>query len=48
MIDFCFYKIWVYENVDKYYVVIDYVKEKLVEIGIYLSNVKIIGILIRL
>ncbi|MDG3073952.1 diglucosyl diacylglycerol synthase [Bacillus halotolerans] len=47
MTDFCLHKIWVHENVDKYYVATDYVKEKLIEIGTHPSNVKITGIPIR-
>lgn len=47
MTDFCLHKIWVHENVDKYYVATDYVKEKLLEIGTHPSNVKITGIPIR-
>ncbi|MDY7904077.1 diglucosyl diacylglycerol synthase [Bacillus sp. AG1] len=47
MTDFCLHKIWVHENVDKYYVATDYVKEKLIEIGTHPNNVKITGIPIR-
>ncbi|MFS0656743.1 diglucosyl diacylglycerol synthase [Bacillus sp. 179-C3.3 HS] len=47
MTDFCLHKIWVHENIDRYYVATDYVKEKLVEIGTHPSDVKVTGIPIR-
>lgn len=47
MTDFCLHKIWVHENIDRYYVATDYVKQKLVEIGTHPSNVKVTGIPIR-
>lgn len=45
--DFCLHKIWVHENIDKYYVATDYVKEKLIEIGTHPNDIKITGIPIR-
>ncbi|KPN15344.1 diacylglycerol glucosyltransferase [Bacillus australimaris] len=47
MTDFCLHKIWVHENIDRYYVATDYVKQKLVEIGTHPSDVKVTGIPIR-
>ncbi|MGG5832828.1 MGDG synthase family glycosyltransferase, partial [Bacillus pumilus] len=40
-------RIWVHENIDRYYVATDYVKQKLVEIGTHPSDVKVTGIPIR-
>lgn len=45
--DFCLHKIWVHENIDKYYVATEYVKEKLVEVGTHPNDIKITGIPIR-
>ncbi|UYO34199.1 diglucosyl diacylglycerol synthase [Bacillus zhangzhouensis] len=47
MTDFCLHKIWVHENIDRYYVATDYVKQKLVEIGTHPNDVKVTGIPIR-
>ncbi|MCM2988589.1 diglucosyl diacylglycerol synthase [Bacillus safensis] len=47
MTDFCLHKIWVHENIDRYYVATEYVKQKLVEIGTHPSDVKVTGIPIR-
>ncbi|MRX70917.1 diglucosyl diacylglycerol synthase [Bacillus lacus] len=47
MTDFCLHKIWVHENIDKYYVATNHVKEKLLRIGIPSSSVKVTGIPIR-
>ncbi|WP_456266969.1 MULTISPECIES: diglucosyl diacylglycerol synthase [unclassified Bacillus (in: firmicutes)] len=47
MTDFCLHKIWVHENIDRYYVATDYVKQKLMEIGTHPSDVKVTGIPIR-
>ncbi|MBD3858579.1 diglucosyl diacylglycerol synthase [Bacillus sp. 28A-2] len=47
MTDFCLHKIWVHENIDRYYVATNYVKQKLVEIGTHPSDVKVTGIPIR-
>ncbi|AZB43264.1 diglucosyl diacylglycerol synthase [Bacillus sp. FJAT-42376] len=45
--DFCLHKIWVHENIDKYYVANEHVKEKIVSLGIRPSAVKVTGIPIR-
>lgn len=45
--DFCLHRIWVHENIDKYYVATNHVKEKLVQLGIHPSTVKVTGIPIR-
>ncbi|MGD6815840.1 diglucosyl diacylglycerol synthase [Metabacillus sp. 84] len=45
--DFCLHKIWVHENIDKYYVANRIVKEKIVRLGIQPSAVKVTGIPIR-
>ncbi|MBZ5749193.1 diglucosyl diacylglycerol synthase [Metabacillus rhizolycopersici] len=45
--DFCLHRIWVHEDIDKYYVATSHVKEKLVQLGIHPSTVKVTGIPIR-
>jgi processive 1,2-diacylglycerol beta-glucosyltransferase len=45
--DFCLHRIWVHENIDKYYVASNHVKEKLIQLGIHPSSVKVTGIPIR-
>ncbi|TXC93211.1 diglucosyl diacylglycerol synthase [Metabacillus litoralis] len=45
--DFCLHRIWVHENIDKYYVATKNVKEKLISIGISPSTIKVTGIPIR-
>ena len=45
--DFCLHRIWVHEDIDKYYVATNHVKEKLVKLGIHPSTVKVTGIPIR-
>ncbi len=45
--DFCLHRIWVHENIDKYYVATHNVKEKLIQIGIHPSIIKVTGIPIR-
>ena len=45
--DFCLHRIWVHEDIDKYYVATNHVKEKLVQVGIHPSTVKVTGIPIR-
>lgn len=45
--DFCLHKIWVHENIDKYYVATNHVKNKLTEIGVHPSSIKVTGIPIR-
>lgn len=35
--DFCVYKIWIYWEVDCYFVVMDYVKELMVDIGVFVE-----------
>lgn len=45
--DFCLHRIWVHENIDKYYVATKNVKEKLISIGISPSAIKVTGIPIR-
>ncbi|MED4400630.1 diglucosyl diacylglycerol synthase [Metabacillus fastidiosus] len=45
--DFCLHKIWVHEDIDKYYVATDYVKEKLISIGVHPTTIKVTGIPIR-
>ncbi|MDQ0228841.1 diglucosyl diacylglycerol synthase [Metabacillus malikii] len=45
--DFCLHRIWVHENIDKYYVATDHVKGKLNEIGVPSSSIKVTGIPIR-
>ena len=45
--DFCLHRIWVHENIDKYYVATSHVKEKLIQLGIHPSTVKVTGIPIR-
>ncbi|MTH52090.1 diglucosyl diacylglycerol synthase [Bacillus mangrovi] len=45
--DFCLHKIWVHENIDRYYVANQHVKEKIVRLGIKPSAVKVTGIPIR-
>ena len=45
--DFCLHRIWVHEDIDKYYVATSHVKEKLIQVGIHPSTVKVTGIPIR-
>jgi processive 1,2-diacylglycerol beta-glucosyltransferase len=45
--DFCLHRIWVHENIDKYYVATNHVKEKLTQVGINPGSVKVTGIPIR-
>ncbi|MFY4776058.1 diglucosyl diacylglycerol synthase [Metabacillus sp. RGM 3146] len=45
--DFCLHKIWVHENIDKYYVATNHVKEKIIQLGIHPSSIKVTGIPIR-
>lgn len=45
--DFCLHRIWIHENIDKYYVATNHVKEKLIQLGIHPSTVKVTGIPIR-
>ncbi len=45
--DFCLHKIWVHENIDKYYVATNHVKNKLTEIGVHPNSIKVTGIPIR-
>ncbi len=45
--DFCLHKIWVHENIDKYYVATNHVKNKLTEIGVNPNSIKVTGIPIR-
>lgn len=45
--DFCLHRIWVHENIDKYYVATNHVKEKLLQLGIHPSTIKVTGIPIR-
>ncbi len=45
--DFCLHRIWVHENIDKYYVATNHVKEKLLRLGINPSMIKVTGIPIR-
>lgn len=45
--DFCLHRIWVHENIDKYYVATNHVKEKLIQLGINPGAVKVTGIPIR-
>ncbi|MCD7033444.1 diglucosyl diacylglycerol synthase [Metabacillus sp. GX 13764] len=45
--DFCLHKIWVHENIDKYYVATNHVKEKIIQLGIHPSLIKVTGIPIR-
>jgi processive 1,2-diacylglycerol beta-glucosyltransferase len=45
--DFCLHRIWVHENIDKYYVASNHVKEKLIQMGIHPTTVKVTGIPIR-
>jgi processive 1,2-diacylglycerol beta-glucosyltransferase len=45
--DFCLHRIWVHEDIDKYYVATNHVKEKLIQVGIHPSTVKVTGIPIR-
>lgn len=45
--DFCLHRIWVHENIDKYYVATNHVKEKLIQLGIHPSTVNVTGIPIR-
>ena len=45
--DFCLHRIWIHEDIDKYYVATNHVKEKLVKLGIHPSTVKVTGIPIR-
>ncbi|MBD1380190.1 diglucosyl diacylglycerol synthase [Metabacillus arenae] len=45
--DFCLHKIWVHDNIDKYYVASPNVKKKLVELGTHPDQVKVTGIPIR-
>lgn len=47
MTDFCLHKIWVHQNIDKYYVACEDVKEKLLSLGIDEKDVKVTGIPIR-
>lgn len=47
MTDFCLHKIWVHQNIDKYYVASENVKEKLVNIGVSDDDIKVTGIPIR-
>ncbi|WLR43680.1 diglucosyl diacylglycerol synthase [Bacillus carboniphilus] len=47
MTDFCLHKIWIHENIDKYYVASSNVKERLMETGTLPSNIKVTGIPIR-
>ncbi|UUH72608.1 diglucosyl diacylglycerol synthase [Bacillus altitudinis] len=39
MTDFCLHKIWVHENIDRYYVATDYVKQKLVDQSAHVQSV---------
>ncbi|MGX1193342.1 diglucosyl diacylglycerol synthase [Metabacillus sp. SLBN-84] len=45
--DFCLHKIWVHQNIDKYYVASKRVKEKVMSLGIHPASVKVTGIPIR-
>ncbi|MGM7722009.1 diglucosyl diacylglycerol synthase [Metabacillus sp. Hm71] len=45
--DFCLHRIWIHENIDKYYVATNNVKEKLIQLGIHPGRVKVTGIPIR-
>ncbi|WP_026562605.1 diglucosyl diacylglycerol synthase [Bacillus sp. J37] len=45
--DFCLHRIWVHENIDKYYVATNHVKEKLLQLGIHPNRIKVTGIPIR-
>lgn len=45
--DFCLHKIWIHQNIDKYYVATNHVKEKIIRIGIHPGSVKVTGIPIR-
>ena len=45
--DFCLHRIWVHENIDKYYVATNHVKEKLIQLGIHPGTVNVTGIPIR-
>ncbi|MFC0271692.1 diglucosyl diacylglycerol synthase [Metabacillus herbersteinensis] len=45
--DFCLHKIWIHENIDKYYVATNHVKEKIIRLGIHPGTVKVTGIPIR-
>ncbi|OAS86081.1 MULTISPECIES: diglucosyl diacylglycerol synthase [Metabacillus] len=45
--DFCLHRIWVHENIDKYYVASNHVKEKLIQVGIHPGTVNVTGIPIR-
>ncbi|KKI88706.1 diacylglycerol glucosyltransferase [Bacillus sp. SA1-12] len=45
--DFCLHRIWIHENIDKYYVATNHVKEKLIQLGVHPGRVKVTGIPIR-
>ena len=45
--DFCLHRIWVHEDIDKYYVATSHVKEKLIQVGIHPNTIKVTGIPIR-
>ncbi|WP_369901181.1 diglucosyl diacylglycerol synthase [Bacillus manliponensis] len=45
--DFCLHKIWIHREVDRYFVATDYVKSKMVEVGVPASRIIETGIPIR-
>ncbi|WP_224752568.1 diglucosyl diacylglycerol synthase [Metabacillus arenae] len=45
--DFCLHKIWIHENIDRYYVANSIVKKKIMKLGIHPDRVVVTGIPIR-
>lgn len=45
--DFCLHKIWIHREVDRYFVATDYVKDRMVEVGVPASQIIETGIPIR-